>query len=390
MSFDEIIDFRGQHSQKWDMMEQTMGVSAEDGLAMWVADMDFRPPQSMIDTVAKLNTRGIYTYFGGPDDYNGSIQWWMKERHGWDVDAQAIFTTQGLVNAVAICLESYTKPGDGVVIFTPVYHAFARVIRANDRALVECPLAVQDGAYAMDFDAWDAQMTGKEKMAILCSPHNPGGRVWTRDELQGMADFAKRHDLILISDEIHHDLVFPGQKHIAMPLVDPSIANRLIMLSATSKTFNVAGMHCGNAIIHDAALRAPFAKRISQLSLTPNSLSMHMTPALYSPDGAAWVDGLVAYLEGNARCFMDGMTTIPGLKMMPMQGTYLAWVDFADTGMSRDEFSRRVAEEANIAASPGPVFGMGGDSYLRFNLGMPRSRIEDAVERMQRAFRDLQ
>ncbi len=390
MTFDEIIDYRGQHSQKWDMMEPSFGVSPDDGLAMWVADMDFRPPEAMIRRVQEVASKGIFTYFGDSAEYNRSIQWWMKTRHGWDVDEKAIFTTHGIVNAVSMCLEAFSKPGDGVVIFTPVYHAFARVVRANDRQLVECPLALRDGVYAMDFDAWGAMMTGNEKIAILCSPHNPGGRVWTREELQGIADFAKRHDLILISDEIHHDLVFPGQKHITMPLVDPSISDRLIVLTATSKTFNVAGMHCGNAIIHDEKLRAAFAKRLGQLSISPNSMSMHMTPALYSPEGAEWVDACNAYLEANHHVFLDGINAIPGLRMMPMQSTYLAWVDFAGTGMTQDEYSARVARDAKIAASPGPVFGKGGESCLRFNIAMPRVQIEDAVGRMQRAFGDLQ
>jgi cystathionine beta-lyase len=390
MNFDDIIDYRGQHSGKWDAMEDAFGVSPDDGLAMWVADMDFRPPEAMIAKVNSVAEKGIFTYFGNTSEYTKSIQWWMQTRHGWQVDEKAIFTTHGIVNAVAMCLEAYSKPGDGVVIFTPVYHAFSRIIRANDRVLVECPLAIADGMYQMDFDAWDAQMTGKERIAILCSPHNPGGRVWTRDELQGMADFARRHDLILISDEIHHDLVFPGQKHIAMPLVDPAIADRLVVLSATSKSFNVAGMHCGNAIIPDETLAAAFRKRIGQLSISPNSMSMHMTPALYSPDGAEWLDACCAYLAENHRVFLAGINAIPGLRMMPMQGTYLAWVDFSGTGMTQEEIAARVAKDARIAASPGPSFGTGGESHLRFNIAMPKSRIEDALARMQRAFGDLQ
>lgn len=386
MGFDSVVDFRGQHSAKWDMMEPTFGVSSEDGLAMWVADMDFRPPEAMIGAARNVVDKGLFTYFGDPGEYNAAIQWWMKTRHGWTVDEKAIFTTQGLVNALAICLEVYSSPGDGVVVFTPVYQAFGRIIRANNRSLVECPLAIRDGVYGMDFDSWDAQMTGNERIAVLCSPHNPGGRVWSRDELQGIANFAKRHDLILISDEIHHDLVYPGHKHVAMPLVDSSIEDRLVVLTATSKTFNVAGMHCGNAIIHDEALRSAFAKRVEQLSIAPNSMSMHIIPSLYSPDGAAWVDELVAYLDANHRIFRQGIDTIPGVSMMPMQGTYLAWVDFGGTGLSREEFAGRVASRAKIAANPGPSFGLGGETYLRFNLALPRSRIEDAVERMQRAF----
>ncbi|MCB2141746.1 MAG: aminotransferase class I/II-fold pyridoxal phosphate-dependent enzyme, partial [Rhodobacteraceae bacterium] len=220
--------------------------------------------------------------------------------------------------------EAFTRPGDGVVLMTPVYHAFARVIRANDRDVVECPLALRDGMYAMDFDAWDAMMTGAERMLILCSPHNPGGRVWTRDELRGVADFARRHDLILVSDEIHHDLVYPGHKHLPMPVAAPEVADRTVIMSATSKTFNVAGMHCGNVIIHDPALRAAYQKRLSQLSISPNSMSLRMTPALYSPEGAAWVDALCAYLDGNHRIFVEGINAIPGLSAQPMQGTYLS------------------------------------------------------------------
>lgn len=390
MSFDSIIDFRGLHSSKWDTMEKTFGVSPDDGLAMWVADMDFRPPEAVIDAVRRVAEKGLFTYFGDLGDYNASVQWWMRERHGWQVGADEILITHGLVNAVAMCLETYSKPGDGVVVFSPVYHAFARVVRANDRRLVECPLALRDGVFQMDFDAWDAQMTGGERIALLCSPHNPGGRVWTREELQGMADFARRHDLILVSDEIHHDLVFPGQHHIAMPLVDPAISDRLIVLCSTSKTFNVAGMHCGNVIIQDDGLRRAFATRLAQLAISPNSMSMHMTPALYSPAGAAWVDALNPYLDANHRLFLDGVQAIPGIRAMPMQGTYLAWVDFAGTGMSPEEIGARVANDAKIAASPGPSFGRGGETCLRFNLAMPRSRIADAVGRLQRAFADLQ
>ncbi|MEZ5777658.1 MAG: MalY/PatB family protein [Paracoccaceae bacterium] len=390
MTFDEIIDFRGKHSQKWDMMEKTFGVSPGDGLAMWVADMDFRQPQGMIDAVKRVADDALFTYFGDAGSYNASIQWWMKERHGWEVDPASILTTHGMVNGIAMCIEAFTKPGDGIVLMTPVYHAFSRVIRANDRNLVECPLAIRDGVYQMDFDAWDAQMTGAEKMLILCSPHNPAGRVWTKGELQGVADFVKRHDLILIADEIHHDIVYPGETHIPMANVDPSIAGRLIMTTATSKTFNVAGMHCANVIIADPDMRAAYTRRLQQLAISPNSMSMHMTPALYSPEGADWVDAMTAYVDGNHRRFHEGIHAIPGLSMMPMQATYLAWVDFSGTGMARDEFAARVAEEAKIAASPGPAFGLGGEDYLRFNLAMPRAKIDEAVERMQRAFRDLQ
>jgi cystathionine beta-lyase len=207
---------------------------------MWVADMDFQPPKCVGEAFQRMIDHGIFGYFTDDSDYRASICWWMENRHGWTFDPAAIFITQGLVNAVGLCLDAYTKPGDGVVLFTPVYHAFARVIKAADREVLECQLVDNDGRYEMDFAAYDAQMTGNETMLILCSPHNPGGRVWTREELEAVAAFAVRHDLLLVSDEIHHDIVFSGTKHTAMPLIDGN-SDRLVMLTAPSKTFNLAG-----------------------------------------------------------------------------------------------------------------------------------------------------
>lgn len=389
MNFDEIIDRVGTHSSKWDMMERAYDVSPDGGIPMWVADMDFRPPQCVSDAVGAMHDHGIYGYFGDERAYRAAIQWWMETRHGWEVDDGAIFTTHGLVNGTAMCVDAFTQPGDGVVLFTPVYHAFARVITAAGRKMVECPLALEGGKYRMDFDAWDAQMTGSQRMVILCSPHNPGGRVWNRAELQGVADFARRHDLILVSDEIHHDLIMPGNRHIPMALID-GIADRLVMMTATTKTFNIAGSHTGNVIIHNADLRARFAARMAALGLSANSFGLFMTAAAYSPEGAVWVDALVDYLDGNRRLFDAGVNAIPGATSMPLEATYLAWVDFAGTGMSHDEVTNRIQSGARIAANHGPTFGKGGESWMRFNLATPRARVAEAVERLHYAFADLQ
>ncbi len=389
MDFDRIIDRRGTHSVKWDVMEQAYGVSPEDGLPMWVADMDFRAADPIQAALAAMLDHGIYGYYGDDTGYRAAICWWMAERHGWTVDPGAIFTTHGLVNGTAMCVDTFTAPGDGVVLFTPVYHAFARVIKAAGREVVECEMVNDAGRYRLDFDAWDAQMTGRESMLVFCSPHNPGGRVWSRDELAGVAAFAKRHDLILVSDEIHHDLVFPGSTHIPMALIE-GIEDRLVMMTATTKTFNIAGSHTGNVIIHDAALRARFADRMAALGMSANSFGLVMAEAAYSPAGAAWVDGLIDYLDGNRRLFDQGIDAIPGLHSMPLESTYLAWVDFTGTGMPREEFTARVETQARIAANHGPTFGKGGESFLRFNLATPRARVVEAVERLQAAFSDLQ
>ena len=390
MNFDEIIDRRGTHSQKWDMMEARYGVPNDTGIPMWVADMDFRPPDCVRDALQGMCDHGVFGYFGDDSAYREAIRWWMSERHVWEVDTDAIFTTHGLVNGTAMCVETWTEPGDGIVLFTPVYHAFARVINAAGRKVVECPLALESGRYVMDFDAYDEILTGDEKMLILCSPHNPGGRVWSEAELRALAEFAERHDLLVVSDEIHHDLVYADHHHTVMANAAPEIADRLVMMTATTKTFNIAGAHVGNVIIPDEALRKPLARRMTAMGISPNSFGVHMATAAYSSEGAHWVDALVDYLAENRRVFDEGIARIPGMRSMPLEATYLAWVNFADTGMSREEATRRVEHDAKIAVNHGPSFGAGGDDYLRFNIAMPRSIVIEAVARLEKAFSDLQ
>ncbi len=389
MSFDEMIERRGTHCAKWDAMEKVYGVPADTGIPMWVADMDFRPPAVVQDALKAQLEHGIYGYFGDDTAYLDAIVWWMSQRHSWNIEKEWIFTTHGLVNGTAMCVDAFTAPGDGIILFTPVYHAFARVIKAAGREVVECQLVNNAGRYEMDFTAYDAQMTGNEKMLVLCSPHNPGGRVWTRDELQGVADFAKRHDLVLVSDEIHQDLVMPGLEHIAMGRLD-GIEDRLVVLNATTKTFNIAGCHSGNVIIPDPDLRAKFATRMTAFGLSPNSFGLFMATAAYSPEGAAWVDDLVTYLDGNRQIFDSAVNAIPGLKSMPLEATYLAWVDFSGTGMSKADCIKRVEQNAQIAVNHGVTFGTGGEEFLRFNLATPRARIQEACDRLTKAFSDLQ
>ena len=389
MNFDEIIDRRDTHCAKWDKMEPIYGVPRDTGIAMWVADMDFRPPAVVQTALQNMLDHGVYGYFGDDSKYLGAIQWWMENRHGWKVEQDWIFTTHGLVNGTAMCVDAFTKPGEGVVLFTPVYHAFARVITAADRKVVECEMVNNQGRYELDFDSYDAQMTGNETLLVFCSPHNPSGRVWTKDELAQVAAFAKRHDLVLVSDEIHHDLVMPGHTHTPMALIE-GVADRLVMMTATTKTFNIAGCHSGNVIIPDPKLRAIFAERMAAMGLSPNSFGLFMATAAYSPEGAAWVDELVLYLDGNRRLFDDAINAIPGLKSMALESTYLAWVDFADTGMAQSEFTKRIEQTAAIAANHGPTFGKGGESFMRFNIATPRARVEKACNRLRDAFKDLQ
>ena len=390
MDFDEVIDRRGTHSSKWDSMEELYGVSSDSGLSMWVADMDFRAPKIIQEKLHEINSHGIYGYYGDYKEYNNSIKWWMKNRHNWEIDTSWIFTTHGLVNGTGLCIDAFTKPGDGIILFTPVYYQFSNLVEAARRKVVECPLKLIDNHYHFDFVAYERNLSGDEKMVILCSPHNPGGRVWTKNELQEVAKFAKKHDLVLVSDEIHHDLVYPNKRHTVMPIADPSVCDRLVMMTATTKTFNIAGAHSGNVIIPHPNLRQKFSQRIKALGISPNSFGLFMATAAYSPEGAQWLDELLHYIDGNRVIFDREVNKIPGLSSMPLEGTYLAWVDFSGTGMEEEEFIYRVQEKAKIAVNHGSTFGTGGEKFLRFNLATPRTLVVEATKRLKDAFSDLQ
>lgn len=388
MNFDEIIERHQTHSMKWDMMEALYGLPPEKGLAMWVADMDFRPPQAVNDALQAMVDHGVHGYFGDEREHKQAIADWMQNRHHWTVSHEAITTVHGLVNGTALCIQAFSKPDDGIILFTPVYHAFARIIKANGREVIESPLVNNNGRYTMDLESLAGQLQGHESMLILCSPHNPGGRVWTQEELQQVADFCVAHDLILVSDEIHHDLVYAPAQHTVMARLaqqQEALYKRLVTLSATTKTFNIAGGLTGNVIIEDEALRATFAKTHLASGTSPNRFGTMIATAAYQ-HGAAWLNELVPYLDENRRTLDDGVNAIPGLASMTMESTYLAWVDFSTSGLSAETIIHKVQDEAGIAANHGSLFGKGGENFLRFNFATPRSRVEEAVGRLQQVF----
>ena len=388
MDFDQIIERRRTHSMKWDMMQALYGISPQDGIPMWVADMEFKPPASVQRAVLDMGKHGVFGYYGDDLSYREAIKNWLDRRHGWKIDTDWIFTAHGLVNGTAMCIEAFTEPGDGIVLFSPVYHAFSRIIKAAERNVVECELVNDSDRYVMDFDAYDAKMTGWETMAILCSPHNPGGRVWTPEELSDLARFCERHDLILVSDEIHQDLVFPGHRHVPTAVAAPSSEPRLVTLTAATKTFNIAGCHTGNVIIADKSLRAHFGKRMAGLGISPGSFGPMMVEAAYN-EGEQWLDELIGYLDRNRQLFDQCINAIPGVGSMPLEATYLAWVDFSGTGLGEAEILERIEGRASIAPSHGKSFGRGGEQFMRFNFACQRSVLEEALERIQGAFSDM-
>jgi len=389
-NFDEVIDRVGTHSSKWDTMQAKYGVSPKSGIPMWVADMDFRAPPAVQDALAGALDHGVHGYFGDDSDYRAALISWMKRRHQWDVEPEWIINAHGLGNAISLCLQAYSAPGDGVIVFSPVYHAFARIIKGTDRRLVESPLVQRDGRYHMDLEALAGSLTGDEKIVLFCSPHNPGGRVWSPNELQQLAGFCETHDLTLISDEVHNDLVFKGNLHHVLAKAVPSVRHRLVTLVATTKSFNLAGCMIGSIVVGDDALRAPLAKvAFGAAGMSFNRIGMLMCTAAWQ-HGDEWLDALLDYLAENKRIFDEGIAAIPGVRSMPIEATYLCWVDFGDTGMDRTEFTRRVEQQAEIAVNHGNSFGIGGDSFLRFNIACRRDLVIEAVARVKAAFSDLQ
>jgi cystathionine beta-lyase len=388
--FDRDIGRRGTNCTKWDSLEKFTGVNPDDGLAMWVADSDFTTAPCVIDAIRKRVEHGAFGY--GYDDagLRAAIGWWMKTRHDWDIQPEWIIPTQGLGHAIGMAFDTWTEIGDGICYFTPVYHEFKNKTERAERVPYPLPMKLVDGRYELDFDTAEEMLDDTVKMLIFCSPQNPSGRVWTAEELRAVAAFCEKHDLILLSDEIHADLMYNGVKHTPTDKAAPEFRHRIVTINASSKTFNLPGFRLGYAIIPDEALRAAYQRRMTMTEYSPATLAVAATIAAYTQEGAAWVDAQLKYLEGNRAVFDEGVNAIPGVHSMPLESTYLAWVDFSGTGMDNDEVTRRVRDDAKIGASQGETFGPGGETFKRFNLAMPRFMIEDAVARLQKAFADLQ
>lgn len=388
-NFDAPIAVKGRHRLKYDDTEKFVGVDGEDVICMWVADMDFPAADCIRNALTAEIEDGFLGYFGDVKPVSDAACKWLADRHDWTPLPEWIHYSHGVVAGYATVLEAFTDPGDAVILFAPVYHSFFGKTRAKGREILQSPLIERNGRFEMDLDALAGSLTGNEKALILCSPHNPGGRLWSADEIRAVADFCEAHGLILISDEVHMDLTFPGAKHIATAVAAPDVLSRLVVLTAASKAFNIAGGETGLVIIPDDALRGTYQKAHAAHGGTPNRFGMVMIKAAFS-DGADWLDDTRAYLAENFALWRERIGALPGIRVMDMQATYLSWVDFTDTGLDEDQINARIAIDARIATSPGPAFGKGGEQHKRFNLAMPRSRLIEAIERMEAAFGDLQ
>ena len=367
-------------------MGARFGLAADDLIPMWVADMDFRSPPAVNDAIRDLVDHGVHGYFGDDAAMKDAVAGWLETRHGWRPQTDWISAVHGLVSGIGLTVQALTEPGDGIIIFAPVYHMFANTIRAGGRRVIESPLREIQGRYEMDFDGLDDMAEGA-RMVLLCSPHNPGGRVWSVEELRQLADFCQRRDLILVSDEIHMDLVFSESTHVMTAKAAPEILDRLVTLVAPTKTFNIAGALTGFPIISNPDLRAKFMAQKAACGLgAVNRFGAIAATAAYQ-HGAPWLDALLPYLQANRdRLDQAVAENLPGVRSMHLEATYLAWLNFADTGLSPEDALAKVNQDARIVVNAGPSFGLGGDTWLRFNFACARQTLDTAIDRLIAAF----
>ncbi len=387
--FDTPLPLRGKHTSKYDNIARNFGFDDPDAIAMWVADMDFKAAPAILDAMRAEIDWGYCGYFGNTRPVDEAVARWLKDRHGYEIEPSSVRYTHGVISGYGDIIATYSKPGDGIIVFSPVYHAFYRQVEAMGRIVVESPLVIEDGRFTMDLDGLAASLKGHEKIVTLCSPHNPGGRIWTTEELRALVAFCVTHDLILISDEIHMDLTFPGATFVPTLVAAPEHADRIAVLTAASKAFNVAGAETGIAIYPDAAMRKRMSQTILDRESSPNRYGMVMIKAAYT-GGHDWMDATQAYLAENFRIFADRMEAIPGVSVMQMDATYLSWVDFSGLGMDDSELLRRSVRDAKVIPSPGAQFGGGGSGHMRYNVALPRATMLKAIERLEAAFNDVQ
>ncbi len=378
MDFDTIINRRQTESVKWNWFD-------EDVLPMWVADMDFRSPEPVIQALRERVDHGVFGYGLAPEGLQEAVAAHLAERQAWDVDPGAVSFISGVVTGFTHAIYSLTEPGDKVLIQTPVYPPFLRAPEQAGRQRVENPLVRRDdGKYEIDFDDFEAKIASGVKLFILCSPHNPVGRVFTRAELARMAEICLAHDVLICSDEIHADLVFSGHPHTTIASLSPEVAARTVTYFAPSKTFNLAGLSTSIYVAQDEELRQRLGSSMTMLLGHPNILGMQAALAAYR-SGRPWLDAVLSYLEENRDALVAFVREeLPGVSVWRPEGTYLAWLDCRDLALERSpqEF---FLQEAKVGLNEGADFGEAGAGFVRLNFGCPRALLEEGLRRMKAA-----
>lgn len=381
--FDKYVERRGTSSMKWDLMEERFG--DPDLLPYWVADMDFKSPPEVIEAVQEKLKQGVLGYPVVKDSLIESVVNWEKTRHGWNFDKSAVTWAPGVVGGLAFAIEAFTKPGDGIIIQTPAYPPFYEIIETSGRRLVRNPLTRENNKFVMDLENLEKLITPTCRTLIFCSPHNPVSRVWTKEELEKLAEIAERRDMLILSDEIHQDIVFSDARHICFSTM-PGMEKRTLTYISPSKTFNLAGLSSSVVVIPDRSLMERYKSVLTRFHLARlNAIGLLAMETAYT-QCADWADEMIVYLEGNRDCAEKFVKEhMPKARMDHPEGTYIFWIDFRGYGFDGVTLPEFLVKEAKVALNKGLDFGTEGDGYARLNVGTTRKQLVEGLERIAAA-----
>jgi len=376
--FDTIVPRRGSNSLKWDTSDDP------EMLPLWVADMDFKAAPCILQALQRRLDHGVFGYVKVPDSYYDAVINWFSRRHGWHMKREDIIYTISVLPAIAATLQSLTKPGDKVLMQTPVYNCFYSCLRNAGNVLVENPLIYEGRTYHIDFEDFERKILDEDvKVFLLCNPHNPAGRVWTREELTRMGEICLRHGVFVLSDEIHCELMMPGFQYTPFASISPEFANHCAVCTSPSKNFNIAGLQIANITVANPHTRALIDKGINiNETCDVNPFGVDALQAAYSPEGEEWLNQLLDYLHGNYQYLCHFVEqNMPELEVTRLEGTYLAWVNCAALGMESRELEAKLQSEAHVWFTAGQAYDLKGSTFLRINLACPRSLLTEALQK---------
>lgn len=385
VDFDTVPNRRGTNCFKYDFARE-MGMP-EDVLPLWVADMDLPTAPAVLERLHALAEHGIFGYTGVKDAYFSAVHNWYAQRFGWETQRSWLVTTPGVVFAIAIAIRAFTQKGDAILIQQPVYYPFANKVTENDRQLVVNPLVLKNGRYEMDFADMERKIVDYHvKMLLLCSPHNPVGRVWTKEELLRVGEICQKHGVLVVSDEIHADFTYAGHTHRVFASVKSEFADFTITCTAPSKTFNLAGLQNSNIFIPNRQLRHAYKKELSACGCGgTNCMGMAACQAAYEA-GADWLEQLKQYLAGNLAYIRQFLREkLPDIALIEPEGTYLVWLDLRNLGLTEQQQRQLIVQDAKLWLDTGTLFGQGGEGFERINIACPRTTIEQAMQRLEHA-----
>lgn len=388
-NFDEVIDRSKNRAAKYDERMKKFGTM--DIIPLWVADMDFRTAQPIIDACVKKAEEGIWGYTSRPDSYFEAVRGWQLRRNGWDIDKEKMSWSLGVVPALSAIVRLFTNEGDSVMIQTPVYSEFYDVTEAWDRTVVENKIVEKDGKWSVDFEDFENKAKDpKVKMFLLCSPHNPLGIVWTKEELEKMFEICDANGVLMVSDEIHSDLIFHGKKHIPTATISEKAKNSVISCISGTKTFNLAGLQASTTVFPNLEMKKTFDEFWSKMDIHRNNAFSSVAMEAAFNEGEEWLEQLLPYLSDNFDFIHDYCEKhIPQIKPIVPDATYLVWLDCRELGLDNEELRKFMIEKAKLGLNEGYTFGRSLSGYMRLNAACPRSVLEQAMKQLEKAVKEL-